>query len=132
GGETLMSASLEQLEQRVLAGYQRQASHYERALRLLEQRDANWAQDLHAILEEVARLEPVYADAKAAWQQSGQTPGVELRAVLDRLAEQIRVLRAMIDSQVAELLARKQRLVPEIDDFIRRRWMLNAYGQTKA
>jgi hypothetical protein len=129
-----MSDSLEQLEQRVLAGYRRQASHYERALRLLEQRDAvtNWAQDLHAILEEVAGLEPEYADAKAAWQQSGKTPGVELRAVLDRLAEQIRVLRAMIDSQVAELLARKQRLVPEIDDFIRRRWMLNAYGQSKA
>jgi hypothetical protein len=125
-----MPDTIEQLEQRLIAGYQRQASVYERALRVIEQQSSapNWAQDLHAVLEEVTLLEAEYADAKAAWQQADKSPGPALRIVLDRLGVQIQSLRASIDNQVAELMARKQRFAPEMDEFIRRRWMLNAYG----
>jgi hypothetical protein len=126
-----MADTTEQLEQRLIAGYRRQSSIYERALRVLEQQSAepSWAQDLNAVLEEVTLLEAEYADAKAAWQQTGRSPGQEMRNVLEQLGQQIQSLRTSIDNQVTELMARKQRLVPEMDEFIRRRWMLNAYSQ---
>ncbi|HZZ78305.1 MAG TPA: hypothetical protein VFE62_07290 [Gemmataceae bacterium] len=129
-----MSDTTEILEQRLLAGYRRQSSLYERALRVIEERSSepNWAQNLHAVLEEVTALEAEHADTKVGWQQTGRSPGPELRVVLERLGAQIQSLRAAIDNQVAEITARKERLMPEVDDFIRRRWMLNAYGQSAA
>ena len=130
-----MDDSLDVVERRLIAGYQRQATEYERALRVLEAgadagRENNWAQHLNDVLLIVAELDGELTDAKAAWRDSGRTPGTELRALLDRLASQIRVVGAHIDAQVVQLVARKQRLLPEIDDFIRQRWMLHAYRQT--
>ncbi len=130
-----MPDPLEHVEQRLIAGYQKQGSLYESALRLLQERagpasDADRAHHLNEVLHRVASIETEFADARAIWRQSGKTPGTELRAVLERVAEQLRILGGLIESQVAELLVRKQRLAPAIDDFIRQRSMLNAYGQT--
>jgi hypothetical protein len=133
-----MPDTFARLEQRLIAGYGQQASQYELALRILEERasaatgtsdDHGWASALQGVLQSVTELDADLADDKVAWRQSGRVAGADLRLVLDRVATQIRVLGERIDGQVADLVARKQRLLPEIDEFIRQRWMLNAYGR---
>ena len=130
-----MTDILDSLEQRLIAGYGQQANQYEQALLCLAGRasDAKGAAetgcvaDLLKVLEMVAKLDADLAADKAAWRQSGRTPGDELRMMLERVATQIRVLAEHVDALVADAVAQKQRLVPEVDDFIRQRWMLNAY-----
>jgi hypothetical protein len=126
---------LDGLEQRLIVGYNQQASYYEHALLCLAGRapDAKGAAetgrvaDLLKALEVIAKLDADLVADKIAWRQSGRTPGDELRMVLERVATQIRVLAEHVDALVADAVAQKQRLVPEVDDFIRQRWMLNAY-----
>jgi hypothetical protein len=126
-----MNEPVDLLEQRLLAGYRGQASQYERALHLIATHKAEkeWAPELLNILQVLAALDAGMANDKAAWRVSGRVPGAELRTLLDHLAGQIRALAGHVDGQVADLLARKERLVPEMDGFIRQRSMLQAYGQ---
>lgn len=130
-----MRDTLVSLEQRLIAGYRQQASHYEQALQMLEQRDTaalgeeRWVTGLQVILQTVAELNARMADDKAGWGQAQRSPEAELRVVLDDVAARIRLLGERIDAAVADLVARKRRLLPEIDDFIRQRWMLAAYGR---
>lgn len=128
------------LEQRLVAGYRQQADAYERALRILNERmlsaDASvqldWAPELRDTLQTVADLDAKLADDKRAWQHSARIQGPELRSLLERLATQIRELSTKIDGEIAALVARKERLAPEIDVFLRQRSMLNAYSQQSA
>jgi hypothetical protein len=134
-----MNGSVDDLEQRLLAGYRQQLQNYENAWLVLVGRvptdgqthaPSDWLPRLQDPLQRVADLDRAMAHDKAVWQQNAGKPGRELSAVLDQLAEKIRVLKEAIDAEVADLLVRKQRLLPVMDDFIRQRWMLNAYGQT--
>lgn len=133
-----MSKSADSLQERLIEGYRRQLEHYQRALRILETfapagdteiSDHPWAHELHDLLTSAAAVNAGMATDRAAWQQAGAAPSAELSEVLDRLAEQIRTLSCQIDKHVARLLERRQRLVPVMDEFIRQRWMLNAYGK---
>lgn len=119
------------LEKRLLAGYRQQLQAYEQALNVVCTRADNldWLAQLQQSMQQVAALDQQLATDKADWRLSGRAPGSELRTLLDQLATKIATLKDTIDSEVAELHARRSRLLPEIDDFIRQRWMLNAYGQ---
>jgi hypothetical protein len=130
-----MTAALVALENRLLGAFQEQLRHYDRALSIVEQsaRASNdWVHALNAALQDIISLDAGMAHDKLAWRQSGRSPGKELAAVLDLLAQRIRLLSESIDRQVAELQARKQQLLPEIDGFIKERRMLQAYGKRGA
>ena len=131
-----MNDTLDLLEQRLVDGYRQLASQYEKALSIVQAPasptscppgEIHWMPTLQEALQTVAGLDARLADDKSAWAQSGRSPGTELRTILDRVAAQIRTLAEHIDRQVAQLVARKERLVPKMDEFIRQRWMLNAY-----
>ena len=118
------------IEQRLIAGYEAQARAYEEALGILakvDDADDRWVQALHDALCRVAAGDLAMAGDKAAWRQSGRSPADRFREVLDRVAQQVRLLAQKIDLHVAELLARRQQLFPEIDAFARQRQMLQAY-----
>ena len=129
--------TINDVEHRLVAGYRRQADTYERALRILDERatpaDAlvavDWAPELRDTLQVVADLDAELADDKQTWRHTARVPGPELRTLLKRLANQIRELTTKIDGEIAALVARKERLAPEIDVFLRQRSMLNAYNQ---
>jgi len=131
-----MNTALDLLERRLVAGYAEQSRCYERALRILdgnspanvaEHSDA-WIQELAEVLQDVARSEGQLSQDKAIWESSGGSPGEEFLAILDRVGRQIHSLGALIDGQIAELLARRQRLLPEVDVISKQRRMLDAYG----
>jgi hypothetical protein len=48
---------------------------------------------------------------------------------LERLAARLAELAAAVQLHVADLEARKEQLLPEIDAFIQKRRMLQAYGK---
>src|SRR5262245_41815731 len=100
-----MTAHAHSLEQRLLGAYRQQAERYEFALRIVhEQADATtsgaasdaWVGRLDAVLREIAGLDTALSQDKAAWRELGRAAGIELRAVLDGLAEQIGKLRQQI------------------------------------
>jgi hypothetical protein len=132
-----MTATLAALELRLLRGYQEQVLLYDRAASVLgrhecnadSKEDGNWAHELHAILRDVTGLDASMADDKTAWRQVERPPGPELRAVLERVAASIGTLASGIQRHVADLEARRTQLLPEIDDFIQKRRMLQAYGK---
>jgi hypothetical protein len=132
-----MIASPDALEQRILQGYLAQLPHYDRAAAILGRQGHGegdpvnhaWAHDLATVLNDVTALDAAMRDDKEAWRRSGEQPGPELAAVLDRLAARIGELAVRIDRHVADLEARKLRLLPEIDTFIQKRRMLQAYGK---
>ena len=91
--------------------------------------DPSSVHELDSVLAHVAALEADMADDKEAWRRSGQQPGPELHALLERLAERLGTLAARVNRYVADLEARKTRLMPEIDELIQSRRMLQAYGK---
>jgi hypothetical protein len=124
------------LEERLLRRYREQLRHYDRVAAWDERgltdgvpADNNWVHDLHAVLADVAALDAVMADDKEAWRRSGQRPSPELAALLERLAERIAGLAARVNRHAADLEAHRNRLVPELDELIQNRRMLQAYGQ---
>jgi hypothetical protein len=127
-----MISQLDVLERRLIAGYEQQLQAYAHALQIFAAKspgvETDWLTRLQEPLERIAALDRVMAADKAAWRISGRSNGVELRSVIDQLADKIRMLKDCIDCEVADLTARRNRLLPEVDDFIRQRWMLNAYG----
>jgi hypothetical protein len=127
-----MISQLDALEQRLIAGYEQQLQAYEHALEIFAARsqdlERDWLTRLQEPLDCIAALDRVMTADKAAWRASGRSNGIEMRAVIDRLAKKIQALKVCVDGEVAELTARRDRLLPEMDDFIRQRWMLNAYG----
>jgi hypothetical protein len=132
-----MTAFPAALEERLLRGYQDQLPHYDRAATLLERHAGgpnaaasdDWAHELRAALADVASLDAAMADDKIAWRLAEQHPGPELQAVLERVAASLATLAAGVQRHVADLEARRAQLVPEIDDFIQKRRMLQAYGK---
>jgi hypothetical protein len=131
----MMIAASATLEQRLLHGYQEQLSRYDRAAELLDRAGSGsdstggerWAHALHGLLQEAASIGAAMEEDVASWRQAGQTPGPELRAILERLGVRIQGLSKSIDQRVEELRARQQKLLPEIDGFIHKRRMLQAY-----
>ncbi len=119
----------DELEPRLIQGYQTQATLYDRALHVADSA-ANFA-ELNAILREISAVEAVLAEDKAAWRSSGRQPGPLLREALDSVTERIRALAALVDQLVADLEARKQALLPGVDECIQQRRMLHAYAKSK-
>jgi hypothetical protein len=132
-----MTTSSAALEERLLRGYQDQLPHYDRAATILERYPGNpngatsdnWVHELRAALADVASLDAAMANDKSAWRLAEQQPGPELRAVLERVAASLATLAAGVQRHVAVLEARRAQLLPEIDDFIQKRRMLQAYGK---
>jgi hypothetical protein len=132
-----MTDELAALQQRLLQGYQEQVRHYDRAINILAQHprwetllaNNDWVHDLDAVLKQVTGLDAAMRDDKAAWLRSEQSPGAELSALLGRLAESIRTLADGVNALVGDVKARKEELLPEIDEFIQKRRMLQAYGK---
>ena len=127
-----MNSVLAMLERRLILGYQDQLRHYERALTIVSTHGADaapesWIQELADALRDVAHCDADLSKEKDAWEQSGRAPGSELRLVLERLAGVIHTLAGHLDGQIAETLARRNRLLPEIDAFSRQRQMIEAY-----
>jgi hypothetical protein len=125
------------LQQRLILGYQAQLQHYDRAIRIVAQptpgadQGATCLHDLNAVLREISALDAALAEDKAVWRSSGYRPGPPLRDILDRVTARIRELSAIIDRRVAVLEARKQALLPEVDECIQQRRMLHAYGKSR-
>jgi hypothetical protein len=125
------------LESRLIQAYAAQASCYERALEAVEQGEPTsrgedwypWIPRLQTALNEAAAIDAAMAEDKQAWRQSGRSASAPLRAVLDLLAEHLRVLAASIDGCVAVLSDRRRKMVPELDGFIQQRRMRHAYDQ---
>jgi len=125
---------IDSLEQRLTDAYRMQANLYEDAICIVNS-DAqsidmdDWVNDLRSTLHEVAVIEARIAHDKVSWEESGRTPGNDLQGILKRIAVQIRSLTTLIDRRSEELMAKKQRLLPVLDEFIRQRHMLQSYGQ---
>lgn len=136
-----MSIVLDAVEERLVAGYRRQAAQYDHALRYLEASarhesgadcQPSWVPEIQQAFAVVAELDMQLATDKAVWQHSGRNAGAELSETLDRVAMQIRTLSDRIDGAIAALASRSQQLAPEIDRFVRQRSMLHAYAQHDA
>jgi hypothetical protein len=126
--------ALDSIERRLTDAYLLQAKYYEDALRILNE-DAQgfeldaWANNLQSTLSKVAVIDERITPEKLAWEKSARSPDLELRTILEMLAARIRALTAAIDRRSQELLARKQCLLPVLDEFIRHRHMLHSYEQ---
>src|SRR2546423_1252101 len=105
GGETVMTAPSDALEQQLIRGYQEQLGYYDRAVNILDHQgkranvlaDNDWVQDLNAALRNVTTLDAAMTDEKVAWRRSEHRPGPELTALLERLSERIGTLAAGVD-----------------------------------
>jgi hypothetical protein len=132
GAGARVSSDGGELEQRLLRGYQEQLRQYDRVAVLAPgwlPADDSWAHELNLVLKDVAALDAAMADDKEAWRRSERRPGSELGALLERLAEKLGTMAAGINRHVADIEARKDRLLPQIDELIQKRRMLRAYGQ---
>ena len=123
------------LEQRLLAGYADQLTHYEGALAILhraqtDSADANtWVQDLHAVLIRLTALDAALEADRAAWREAAGTPGGELRALCKHIAERIDALAKGVQERMSELETRKTDLLPKLDALIQKRRMRDAYAK---
>jgi hypothetical protein len=127
-------SNIDLLEQRLAEAYRRQAKHYDEALCIVNENVqpfelSTWANDLQSALQQIANIEQDMAGDKLVWKSSNRTPSVELRKVLANVATQIQNLANAIDRRSQEVSARKQRLLPALDEFIRHRHMLQSYGR---
>ena len=116
------------LEERLRQGYQQQLILYDQALVIVEERGPDWAHALGTILEKVTLLDATMTGDKTAWRGSAVQAGPELSVLLDQVKQRIARLAECIHCDITDLQARQQQLLPEIDDLIRRRRMLEAYG----
>ncbi|MBI1833100.1 MAG: hypothetical protein HYR84_16795 [Planctomycetes bacterium] len=129
-----MTESHAALEQRLIDGYQAQAQWYSRAHEILARHGSedgamySWVVDLQSALNEVAAIDMAMTADKAAFRQSGEPAGPALRQTLDALTEIIGKVAQSVDAWVARLTERRNQLAPQLDEFIRQRQMLHAYG----
>jgi hypothetical protein len=129
-----MTNDLQALEQRLLRAFREQLRHYDRALAIVEPQghgaaDPGWVLNLNAVLREVEMADTAMTADKTAWRRAGQIPGTELKTLVDCLADRLRTLAEFIQRHVADIQARKEQLLPEVDGFIQQRRMLEAYGK---
>jgi hypothetical protein len=125
-----MSPLPPEVQQRLLEGYREQLRLYDQAATIVDQANApaDWAFDLNGLLAEIAQLDVGMADDKLAWRRSGPRPG-EVSALVDQIARQLTSLAQSINRHVSLLQERRDKMLPEIDEFIQRRRMLEAYGK---
>jgi hypothetical protein len=130
-----MTAAPDALEQRLTHAYEQQLRYYDRALALLDRQarspeadSCQWANELNGILKMVNDLDAGLEPEKAAWRQSGRHPGPRLRNLLELVGDRVKTLIGGVDCRVADLEARKARLLPDIDALIQKRRVLEAYG----
>lgn len=120
------------LQARLVLAYREQSTHYVRAIQLLETASEHsdaWLAELQAAFDQIAAIDATLSNDKTAWRRSGQKPDAALREVIDELAAQVRRLSALVDARIAAIASRKQQLMPELDGFIRRNRMLQAYDR---
>jgi outer membrane murein-binding lipoprotein Lpp len=136
-----MNPIADPLEARLVAGYERQMLLYVQALALLEKQATGpafdleniaWTSQLNGLLADVAKIDAEQRPDKLAWESAGRSPGSEMRVALDSIATAIRALANRVDPLIADLRARRDRLVPEMDTFARQRQMIDAYAQAAA
>lgn len=132
-----MTRAPAELEKRLITGYRRQAERYALAQRIVEEQvddvfdpvaSESWVNRLGSVLREVAALDADLAGDKDAWRKAGFVAGPELNALLELIAATIQHISQGIDRHLTTLMARRDRLLPEIDGFIRQRKMMQAYG----
>jgi hypothetical protein len=123
------------LEQRLTDAYAAQAKCYDLALSAVtcqkpeDTSGYQWVMEMQTALNDVAALDAAMAEDKEAWRRAGRSASEPLRAILETLAEHIRILSESLDERVARLTERRQQLLPELDAFIRQRRMLHAYDK---
>ena len=126
-----MTAQEDPLEQRLVHAYREQLRLYDQAVALTEHETApgnHWIGGLDPILQAIAAVDKGITEDKSAWRQAGLQPGPEFSGLLDRIAGRLAMLAQIVQGQVAELEARKEQMLPEMDAFIQQRRMLSAYG----
>lgn len=116
------------LEERLLANYRAQLGHYQRALQCAQ--EATDVAELLAVLNTLTELDRGLAEDKAAWKRLQRSPGPALREMLDQIAAAIQALTDCVDRRIAQTEARKRALLPDMDDVIQQRRMLQAYRQS--
>ena len=122
------------LESRLQAGFEKQSALYGEALDLLDRSsndafdNSHWAYKLSDLLAQVAMVEATLSDDKRVWQEADRQGGPWLRQTHEDLSRRIRTLAERVDGAMAELTIRRNRLLPELDGFIRQRQMMRAYG----
>jgi hypothetical protein len=125
------------LQDTLCSAYGEEAALYAKALDLAEQlalglRNGDkidvLLQRLVGVLAEVNAVESQLAGTKLRWQESGQQPDNELRAVLSRLEGLIRSVQEHVQEAEQEARKRQARLTPELDNLIRGRLMRRAYS----
>ena len=118
-----------EVQQRLVDGYRTQLRLYDEAVALASQAGAqDWAYQLNGKLRAIAELDAASADDRTLYRQVGPQPG-ELSALLEQVANRLDTLRQTIDREVQQLQERRDKMLPEIDEFIQRRRMFDAYSK---
>ena len=86
------------------------------------------AYQLNEKLRAIAELDGAAAADRALYRHVGPQPG-ELSALLDQVANRLATLRQIIDREAQQLQERRDKMLPEIDEFIQRRRMFDAYSK---
>ena len=122
------------LETRLQVGFEKQFALYGEALDLLGRSsndafdNSHWAYKLSDLLAQVAMIEATLAEDKSVWREADRQGGPRLRQTHEDLSRRIRTLAERVDEAMNELMARRDRLLPELDVFIRQRQMMRAYA----
>ena len=125
------------IEQELHSALLNEAECYERAVAVVERLDAQLAaggdgealvRELHGWLEKTAAIQSTTAPARQAWQAAGERSGPELRSILDRVAGLLQRLMAMVQAVERTAQARRDQLLPELDNVVRGQRMQRAYG----
>jgi hypothetical protein len=120
------------VQRRLVEGYREQLRLYDQAAAIFDRANTpaekDWADELNILLSTVTQLDAAMADDKSAWHHFGPRPG-EVSALVDQVAHRLTSLAQSIDRHVRVLQERRDKMLPEIDEFIQRRRMLEAYGK---
>ncbi len=125
-----MTPSPPDVQARLVKGYRDQLRLYDQAALIVDQANAQaeWAYELNDLLREIAHLDAAMADDKSAWRRLGPRPG-EVSVLVEQVAHRLTSLAQSINHHVRVLQERRDKMMPEIDEFIQRRRMLEAYGK---
>lgn len=127
-----MTDDLAVLQNRLARGYQEQLPLYDRAIACAGAQESDCrAEELNAILREIAALDAALTEDKALWRSARRPAGPHLQAALDGVTARIATLAAAVDRRIADIQTRKQAMTPRIDACIQERRMLHAYGKSR-
>jgi hypothetical protein len=121
-----MTDHLLDVENHLIAGFRAELALYDRALGLVDRAD-----ELNEVLSAIRGQDDELAEDKLVWRFAERKAGPELSEVLAQLAERIQKLSVLVDRRVGELRSSQSVLLPEVDQCIKHRRMLHAYGKSR-